>query len=111
MEEDGLEILESRAGARDAAGQIGDVVAVGVGAPDVEESGGGIGNSDSITAWRLLVCDCGPTGPHANSHRSATEIEFRSGAPACRVEEVRSEERREGKECGCWSYARRRRRR
>ena len=38
--EDGLEVLQRRAGARDAAGEIGDVVAVAVGAPDVEEPGG-----------------------------------------------------------------------
>ena len=50
--EDGLEVLQRRAGARDTAGEIGDVVAVAVGAPDVEEPGGSIVEGDVVSACR-----------------------------------------------------------
>ena len=48
--EDGLEVLQRRTGARDVAGEVGDVVAVAIGAPDIKETGGGIVEGDVVTA-------------------------------------------------------------
>ena len=71
--EDGLEVLQRRAAARDTAGEIGDVVAVAVGAPDVEEPGGSIVEGDVVSASDMLGGNRCPAGPHADGDRSAIE--------------------------------------
>ena len=63
--EDGLEVLQRRTGARNAAGEIGDVVAIAVGAPDVEQPGGGVVEGDIVAARGVLGADRRPAGPHA----------------------------------------------
>ena len=48
--EDGLEVLQRRTGARNAAGEVGDVIAVAIGAPDIKETGGGVVEGDIVAA-------------------------------------------------------------
>ena len=77
--EDGLEVLQRRAAARDATGEIGDVVAVAVGAPDVEEPGGRIVEGDVVSASDMLGANRCPAGPHAGRDRRAVEHQLRAG--------------------------------
>ena len=50
-------------GARDAAGEVGDIVAVAIGAPDIEEPGGGVMEGDVVAARCLLRRRPAPSRP------------------------------------------------